>query len=418
MGGTDTEDSQAYTTLKNLFDQTRKVYSRETPFIDAIAIQMFQPSQQETIRKANIATFISSILGAHDVSFFHLNEFFMETFVPLGHRLLKWQGAIYLELKTQTYISALINSDGNPEAMLDELFPSDLDAQILSRHPDAPSLSPSEQDFIDRSRARKSYLLAEDALEEALRELPKKYHWYDFVREFASCISKNVDGIMNVPTRTQASLSGSAADRRANAVQALNDTLGRNAQQSQAGANSTGGIPGVQSLALGLSLNDRNAQSGAGGQRDTNDSSKKAITAASTIRQPWTKPEEDSLLSGLGQVNGPHWSQILALYGRGGSISEVLKDRNQVQLKDKARNLKLWYLKMGKDVPPALRGVTGELRKRGGARARAALGMADDENADDMDPDGEAEGEGIAPNPESSQSRGKGSAKKKTKKGG
>lgn len=130
MRDTGTEDGQAYSTLKSLFDQTRKVYSREGSFIDAIAIQMFQPSQQEIIRKANVATFISSILGAHDVTFFHLNEFFMETFVPLGHRLLKWQGAIYLDLKTQTYISALMNSNGSPEAMLDELFPSDLDSTL------------------------------------------------------------------------------------------------------------------------------------------------------------------------------------------------------------------------------------------------------------------------------------------------
>ena len=119
MRNSSDEESQAYTTLKSLFDQTRKVYCVNTAFIDSIAIQMFQPSQQETIRKANIATFVSSILGAHDVSFFHLNEFFLETFVPLGHRLLKWQGAVLLELKTQTYISALMNSDGSPEAMLE-----------------------------------------------------------------------------------------------------------------------------------------------------------------------------------------------------------------------------------------------------------------------------------------------------------
>lgn len=53
-------------------------------------------------------------------------------------------------------------------------------------------------------------------------------------------------------------------------------------------------------------------------------------------------------MAGLAEVKGPHWSQILSLYGRGGSVSEVLKDRNQIQLKDKARNLKLCYLKMGK----------------------------------------------------------------------
>ncbi|KAK3721011.1 TTAGGG repeat binding factor [Vermiconidia calcicola] len=412
MRGNDDEDSQAYTTLKNLFDQTRKVYSRETPFIDAIAIQMFQPNQQEIIRKANISTFISSILGAHDVSFFHLNEFYMETFVPLGHRLLKWQGAIYLELKSQTYISALMNSDGSPEAMLDELFPSDLDAQILTRHPDAPSLSPSEQDFIDRSRARKSYLLTGELSEEAIRELQTKYQWQDFVREFASCISKNIDGIMNVPARAQPSFGGSAADKRAaTATQALHDTLTRNDSNGTA-------LTGVQSLSL-------SGQSGpSAGDVQSNprdDGAKKASTAASTIRQPWTKPEEDALISGLDKVNGPHWSQILALYGRGGSISEVLKDRNQVQLKDKARNLKLWYLKTGKDVPPALKGVTGELRKRGGARARAALDAAEDDEREygSTDIGGDAGGDGIDPSLEMSQSAksASGSAKKKSKKG-
>lgn len=389
MRGADNEDSQAYKTLKNLFDQTRKVYSRETPFIDAIAIQMFQPNQQEIIRKANIATFISSILGAHDVSFFHLNEFFMETFVPLGHRLLKWQGAIYLELKTQIYISALMNSDGSPEAMLDELFPPDLDAQILTRHPDAPSLSPSEQDFIDRSRARKSYLLAEPSSDEALKELPKKYQWNDFVREFASCISKNVDGIMNVPVRSQA---GGAANK--NVVQDI-----------VVGANGASGvaIPGVSSTG--------NKSSG---------SANRSAPAASTIRQPWTKPEEDALLAGLERVNGPHWSQILALYGRGGSVSEVLKDRNQVQLKDKARNLKLWYLKTGKEVPPSLRGVTGELRKRGGARARAALGMMDEETNHDgggggQDDDGDGDGGGDTGVDKNTTTRSGRSSKKKGK---
>ncbi|EME78428.1 uncharacterized protein MYCFIDRAFT_208965 [Pseudocercospora fijiensis CIRAD86] len=391
----DSEDGQAYRTLKNLFDQTRKVYSRETAFIDAIAIQMFQPAQQEIIRKANIATFISSILGAHDVSFFHLNEFFMETFVPLGHRLLKWQGAIYLELKTQTYISALMNSDGGPEEMLDELFPPDLDAQILTRHPDAPSLSPSEQDFIDRSRARKSYLLAEPTSADALKELPKKYQWSDFVREFASCITKNVDGIMNVPARSQA-VSTSAK--------------GANAEISgQNGAN--GASNGTFAAVSNLSINGK--ASGSGGPEP-----RKPTPAASTIRQPWTKPEEDALLAGLERVNGPHWSQILALYGRGGSVSEVLKDRNQVQLKDKARNLKLWYLKTGKEVPPSLRGVTGELRKRGGARARAALGMTD-ENEDagaaaEKDADGE-DGEEADQDKETTTRSGRASKKKSKK---
>ncbi|KAK0942312.1 TTAGGG repeat binding factor [Friedmanniomyces endolithicus] len=387
MRGNETEEGQAYITLKNLFDQTRKVYSRETPFIDAIAIQMFQPSQQELIRKANIATFVSSILGAHDVSFFHLNEYFMETFVPSGHRLLKWQGAIFLELKTQTYISAIMNSDGSPEAMLDELFPSDLDALILTRHPDAPSLSPSEQDFIDRCRLRRSYLLPEPMTEYAVQKLPEKYQWNDFVREFASYISKNVDGIMNVPTRSQAGFGGAHAEKRAaNGAQ--------NGQDSLAGGSHNGGpIKFTVETSHGSGILNVPTLTHQGSIIE-----KKAPVPSSTIRQTWTKPEEEALLAGLDKVNGPHWSQILALYGRGGSVSEVLKDRNQVQLKDKARNLKLQYLKVGKDVPVALRGVTGELRKRGGARARAALGLLDEEQEGGAEVNGgDGEGENMDP---------------------
>jgi protein TBF1 len=88
-----------------------------------------------------------------------------------------------------------------------------------------------------------------------------------------------------------------------------------------------------------------------------------------STRRPWTQDEEKALMDGLERVKGPHWSQILALYGAGGSISEVLKDRNQVQLKDKARNLKLFFLKSGIDVPVYLQRVTGELKTRAPAQA-------------------------------------------------
>lgn len=64
-----------------------------------------------------------------------------------------------------------------------------------------------------------------------------------------------------------------------------------------------------------------------------------------------------------------HWSQILAMYGPGGTVNETLKDRNQVQLKDKARNLKLYFLKSGVEVPYYLQAVTGDLRTRAPGQA-------------------------------------------------
>jgi hypothetical protein len=92
-------------------------------------------------------------------------------------------------------------------------------------------------------------------------------------------------------------------------------------------------------------------------------------------------------MAGLDSVKGPHWSQILALYGTNGTVNEMLKDRNQVQLKDKARNLKLFFLKSGIEVPYYLQSVTGELKTRAPSQAarreqeeRNRLG-SDDERA-------------------------------------
>lgn len=74
-------------------------------------------------------------------------------------------------------------------------------------------------------------------------------------------------------------------------------------------------------------------------------------------------------MAGLDRVRGPHWSQILAMFGPGGTINESLKDRNQVQLKDKARNLKLFFLKSGIEVPYYLKYVTGDLKSRAPGQA-------------------------------------------------
>lgn len=197
--GRNYEESQAYLTRRNLFDQTRKVFTRASVFIDLLAVShIFTASQQEVIRKANRATFISSILEGHDISFYDLDARFLDTFVPTGQRLLKWQAAIFLDLKTQAYIAALMNSDGPPEVLLNELFPADLEQRIIARHPDAANIAPSEQDFLDRARARKQYLLDEPPYE-ALAKLRHKYGWQDFLREFATCINKNLESIINNP---------------------------------------------------------------------------------------------------------------------------------------------------------------------------------------------------------------------------
>lgn len=60
-------------------------------------------------------------------------------------------------------------------------------------------------------------------------------------------------------------------------------------------------------------------------------------------RRKWTLGEEHALLEGLDRICGPHWSQILT--------DERLKERTELELKDKARSLKLFFLKAGIEVP-------------------------------------------------------------------
>ncbi|KAK3387586.1 telomere repeat binding factor-domain-containing protein [Podospora didyma] len=88
-----------------------------------------------------------------------------------------------------------------------------------------------------------------------------------------------------------------------------------------------------------------------------------------STRRPWTPEEEKALMTGLDIVKGPHWSQILGIFGANGSHSDILKDRTQVQLKDKARNLKLFFLKTNSEMPYYLQSVTGELKTRAPSQA-------------------------------------------------
>lgn len=88
-----------------------------------------------------------------------------------------------------------------------------------------------------------------------------------------------------------------------------------------------------------------------------------------STRRPWSPEEEKALMMGLDMVKGPHWSQILTLFGPNGSVSRILADRTQVQLKDKARNLKLFFLKTNSEMPYYLQCVTGELKTRAPTQA-------------------------------------------------
>jgi hypothetical protein len=195
----ESENGQAYATMRSLFQHTKRVYSTKSAFLSPTELGMTEPSQIEIIRKANMASFVSSIFGSQEISFAELNDHFFDVFVPEGSRLLKVQGALFLELKTQAFIAAFNNPDRSRTSILFELFPDDLEQRLLSKRTGNRQLAPSEGDFVKRARSRRDILLNDINNEEALNALPDKYHWEDFLRDLATYISKSFDTINSQP---------------------------------------------------------------------------------------------------------------------------------------------------------------------------------------------------------------------------
>ncbi|KAJ5782925.1 hypothetical protein N7457_004699 [Penicillium paradoxum] len=513
----DSENGQAYATMRSLFDHTKRVYTVKHSFLQPTDLEITDPSQIDVIRKANLASFVSSIFGSQEIGFSDLNEHFLDVFVPEGGRLLKVQGALYLELKTQAFIAAMHNKSLTRTQLLYSLFPDDMEQRLLARRPGTRQLAPSETDFVNRLTSRRDILLNDINNEEALNALPDKYHWEDFLRDLSAYICKNFDAINTqqgkkmVKGRQPSSSNGDAhespntthqgqfsvnqqvevpVDRnmhgdlvaraaRAAQIALQGHGLRRSQQQSQQqhqqqqqhqhqqtqSQASPSPLPQqpphqqqqpqqqqqpppsqpenqylhgytaaqqpqpthqqqyhhsptppgnyqtqqpspltFQQSPLQATFQQYNPNAAQAMQARANGMSsnhgympgiphysqsqptqvlyERARMAASakssptsrksglpSQRRPWTTEEENALMAGLDRVKGPHWSQILAMFGPGGTISEALKDRNQVQLKDKARNLKLFFLKSGIEVPYYLKFVTGELKTRAPAQA-------------------------------------------------
>lgn len=169
----DSELGQAYSTLRSLFDASKKIYSTDEAFLSADDLNMKLPAQRTTIRITNLATFLSSIFGGGSVGFYALNDNFIDAFTSEDEPLHKEQGDLYLSLKTQIFMSATaqpLKTNKGPQEyvspsgtstkqeLLEYLFPHDIDELLRGRHPEHPPTS-SEVDFVKTSCARRDDLL-------------------------------------------------------------------------------------------------------------------------------------------------------------------------------------------------------------------------------------------------------------------
>jgi hypothetical protein len=403
-------------TMINLFRDHKRIFrSVSGHFIDTNNIP-FSHNQRVT-RKVNMTNFILCIFrGDRNIPWFDIDDYFLELFVPSGSRLLKNESLLWLELKTQAFINVMLTqgSSVSKDEVLEKLFPSDrtLELDILRRRPEPTHLAPSEQQFISQVQSRRSRLESASHSVESLSALPQMYSWKTFLEEVANAVRKvleNIDSKTEIglgvytpessllPQHHQSALGGHHS--RSVSMNALpqhhphhphshhhhpsmSATLSASPftpqltflgdspasltssrfSRSGTGTISTSSTPESLSMPFGV-------QRSAPTSTPSKSSRPGGRSNPPNVRRPWTPEEEKALLDGLERVRGPHWSQILALYGAGGSIAETLKDRNQVQLKDKARNLKLFFLKSGVEVPGYLKRVTGELRTRAPGQA-------------------------------------------------
>jgi hypothetical protein len=145
--------------LKSLFDQTKKLYSKECAFLYPDDLEIKDSKHRAILHVTNLATFLVSVFGGTDVGFYDLNDNFLDIFAPDGEPLESEQGRIFLDLKTQMLVAAATSEgqDVTPAETIETLFPQDLESALAARHPTLP-LSDCENVFLKSAQARRDYL--------------------------------------------------------------------------------------------------------------------------------------------------------------------------------------------------------------------------------------------------------------------
>lgn len=398
----DTPAGAAYRDLTSLFEFTKKLYSEEDPFLNVEHIapgmwkegdktpSIFRAREQLielALRKVNLATFLGATLGTIEVGFFYLNESFLDIFCPANSlnpsnslsnmspsnsgvqsgfntavgdrcgRLFKPQASLYLNLKTQAYISAVEADERSREEILNDILPDNLTEMLLAKRR-VKTLSPSELEFIEQCKIRKDLLLSYPPT----KDLSEEFEWISFLKELIEYAAKNMSFLVwGRKGRTTTRDKGDEAKQTEFALSENDQMTGGSfvAQQDpslpSAASNDTDenknqDISDITSALLPSEILEQQIHLRINPNRKQR----------SLQRRPWTREEEKALRHAL-ELKGPLWSTILELFGSGGKISEALKNRSQVQLKDKARNWKMFFLKAGLPVPSYLQKVTGDL---------------------------------------------------------
>lgn len=87
----------------------------------------------------------------------------------------------------------------------------------------------------------------------------------------------------------------------------------------------------------------------------------------------WTQAETIALEEGLRSLKGPRWKELLSLYGRNGTMSQVLKDNTPSDLYDKAKSVRQEFVDSGREPPEYLKPFSKSASSRGSGTATPTI---------------------------------------------
>ena len=154
-------------TIKDIYslsDKTDDVYSPpESYLLSADELNIREDSDREVIRITNLAAWVSSALGRNTLSFFDLNDHFIECFTSENSPLDKETGDLFLSLKRQMYLAALSHDERTKtrEEIIDEVISEEALRELLANRHSDTELSSSEHQFLAAANKVRESLLDE-----------------------------------------------------------------------------------------------------------------------------------------------------------------------------------------------------------------------------------------------------------------